>query len=874
MALETSYCPNNNSLSDVWKQKGITHCFFDTLFASLLLGFVLIAGGIQLIVNRKYFIVPNTECIPRPWLYILQILLIITIAVQYLLRIVLLQTVIKDPIYLFMIVTTVFYIVAWLFTLVILRMERRRPLVDSRASGHGIVLLLFWVLAFIGDCLAFVSWSSPLWWWDLSSPLHKMQFSMWVVRFVCTVGVFVLGIKAPGLPKRSYLLLVNEERGPDQDKPLLEDHEGPKRQVEFQSVVEQEGTAWKGFANKTRLMWPFLWPKGHPMLQLFVILCFLILAANRGINVLVPIYYKEIVDQLTYNPKDTLEQTLGVDNTTAPPTQNPGMVLTYPWQDILIYVFLKFLQGGLGVGSIGLLNNVRTFLWIKVQQYTARTVQIKLFSHLHGLSLRWHLGRKTGEVLRLMDRGTQSINNLLSYVLFNIVPTIVDIIIAIIYFGSAFNMYFALIVFVAMFLYLGITIYITEWRTKFRRKMNVLDNAAKQKAVDSLLNFETVKYYGAEQYEVNQLNDAVLSYQTVEWESQASLNVLNTAQNVIITLGLLAGCLLCAQYVVDPDTRFTVGDYVLFSTYVIQLYGPLNFFGTYYRMIQQTYVDMENMFDLLDVEREIKDIPNAVDLEAKEGLVEFDHVCFHYTEEKPILDNVTFTVKPGNTLALVGHSGAGKSTIVRLLFRFYDIQGGCIRIDGKDISEVTQTSLRKTIGVVPQDTVLFNTDIRTNIRFGRVDADDIEVENAAQAADIHQRIIQFPDGYDTVVGERGLKLSGGEKQRVAIARTILKTPQIVLLDEATSALDTQTERNIQQSLSKVCSNRTTIIVAHRLSTIIHADEILVVDEGKIIERGRHEELLAAEGRYADMWMQQLQKAEEEEDGSPIEKLKK
>lgn len=462
-----------------------------------------------------------------------------------------------------------------------------------------------------------------------------------------------------------------------------------------------------------------------------------------------------------------------------------------------------------------------------------------------------------------MDRGTDSINNLLSYILFNIAPTIVDIVVAVVYFVIAFDGWFGLIVFTTMMAYLLFTIHVTEWRTKFRRVMNERDNEARAKSVDSLLNFETVKYYGQEQYEVERLRGAIVSYQKAEWVSLASLNLLGLGQNIIITTGLLVGSILCAYRV--SQGLLNVGDYVLFSTYIIQLYAPLNFFGTYYRLIQQTFIDMENMFDLLDVDQEVQDSPDAAPLNVTRGKIEFRNVYFHYTPEKLILRDVSFTVQPGETLALVGPSGAGKSTIVRLLFRFYDIQDGAIVIDGQNIRMVTQSSLRQNIGVVPQDTVLFNDIIRYNIRYGRIGATDSEVERAAQFADIHDKVLTFPLQYDTVVGERGLKLSGGEKQRVAIARTILKSPAIILLDEATSALDTQTERNIQTSLMQVCQGRTTIIVAHRLSTIIHAHQILVLKDGVISERGTHSELLGSRGVYAAMWEQQQRSLQEEEE---------
>ncbi|CAK6973178.1 ATP-binding cassette sub-family B member 6 [Scomber scombrus] len=600
--------------------------------------------------------------------------------------------------------------------------------------------------------------------------------------------------------------------------------------VEIQQSSSPFPTAWKGLGKNVELLLPYVWPKGSSALQGLVLVCVGLLAAERLVNVLVPVYSKNIVNELSAGGSWT------------------SLVIT-----VCIYTLLKFLQGG-GAGTSGFISNLRQFLWIRVQQFTSRGVQVRLFSHLHGLSLRWHLERHTGDVLRSVDRGTSSINSLLSYILFSILPTICDIIIAIIYFVSYFSVWFGLIVLACMVLYLTCTILITEWRTKYRREMNNQDNNAKSRAVDSLLNFETVKYYNAEDYEVRCFEEAILKYQRCEWKSSASLALLNQTQNVIIGSGLLTGSLLCA-YLVSKG-QFQVGDYVLFGTYIIQLYTPLNWFGTYYRLIQSSFVDMENMLALLTVQKEVQDIEDAQDLQLTAGQVEFDRVSFSYVSGTEVLRDVSFTVKAGQTIALVGPSGSGKSSILRLLFRFYDPQSGCIRIDDQDISRVRQSSLRTHIGVVPQDTVLFNDTIGNNIRYSRVTASQEEVEKAATAADIHTRILELPQGYETDVGERGLKLSGGEKQRVAIARTILKDPQIILLDEATSSLDTQTERNIQASLAKVCTNRTTIVVAHRLSTIVEADQILVVLNGQIAERGRHEELLVQGGLYAAMWMKQ------------------
>ncbi|XP_060077739.1 ATP-binding cassette sub-family B member 6-like [Ylistrum balloti] len=445
------------------------------------------------------------------------------------------------------------------------------------------------------------------------------------------------------------------------------------------------------------------------------------------------------------------------------------------------------------------------------------------------------------------------------HLLFNVLPILVDISIAIVFFVSAFNYLFGLIVFFSIVTYMALSMIITEWRTKYRRDMNRLDNEKNAKAVDALLNFETVKYYGAADFEKGQYMEAINKYQKAEFVSILSLHLLNLVQNIVIACGMVTGTLLCGWGVVYglKGLHLTVGDYVLFGTYINQLYGPIHWLGNYYRMIQAAFIDMENMFDLFGVTQEVKDIEGAQPLEITNGEIEFKNVSFHYDSRKPILKNVSFCVPPGETYALVGHSGSGKSTIVRLLFRLYDVMEGCILIDGKDISQVQQESLRKSIGVVPQDIVMFNNNIKYNIRYGRVTATDEEVEKAAEAADIHDRILTFPQKYETLVGERGLKLSGGEKQRVAIARTLLKSPAVVLLDEATSALDTKTERNIQSSLLRVCEGRTTLVVAHRLSTIIHAHQILVMEEGTVVERGSHMELLDLGGIYADMWQQQL-----------------
>ncbi|OWA52059.1 ATP-binding cassette sub-family B member 6, mitochondrial [Hypsibius exemplaris] len=695
------------------------------------------------------------------------------------------------------------------------------PSIPTR--GHGLVILGFWALVLIFENLSFLNLKSALWWWKLETYDDHVELGLFLTRYIITLLLFVFGIRAPGLPSNASLRAwMNEE-------PKVDDESGTTPLVGG-IFKEYKKSTFSNLLGKTKTLAPYVWPKGDLRLQFYVLLSFLLLIAGRGVNLLTPIYYKYIVDSLT-GAKD------------------------FRYDLILIYVFVRFLQGG-GTGAMGFLNNLRSYLWIPIQQYTTREIEVSLFNHLHALSLRWHLSRKTGEVLRVMDRGTDSVNNLLNYVVFQILPTIADILIAIVYFVTAFNAWFGLIVFVTMALYLAGTIWITEWRTKYRRSSNLLENETRQKAMDSLINFETVKYYNAEKYEVDRYREAIIKFQKMEWVSNVSLCILNFFQNVSINIGFLAGSLLCAWMVVK-DEGLNVGDFVLFGSYVIQLYGPLNWFGTYYRMIQTAFVDMENMFDLLAETAEVKDEPDAGALHPVGGEIELRNVSFSYEIARPILKGISFKVPAGHTIALVGHTGSGKSTIIRLLFRLYDIQSGEILFDGQDISKIKQGTLRAAIGVVPQDTVLFNAPIRYNIRYGRREATDAEVEEAAQAAEIHDRILTFPEKYETVVGERGLKLSGGEKQRVAIARTILKAPMVVLMDEATSALDTQTERQIQSSLERICANRTTIIVAHRLSTVIHANQILVLREGEIIERGSHESLLSQNGLYRSMWEEQL-----------------
>lgn len=824
------YCPPNVTFLNPWVKHGLSHCFADTVSSAFIFSFILLFGGIQIRMYIKYSSDLDRRVFPKSFLYKLQILCHYTLPLLAFIRLILQSKVFYDEIiYGYMILNVCLYSLSFPIALYLLYLERHKALPSIPTRGHGLVLLVYWTSLFVAETLTFLNLQNEKWWFHLSSLSDKIEFGFFVVRYVCGLLMFVLGLKAPGIPKVEDFMIHYRLHIQEESAGLLESG--------TEQLSERNRSAFFEFGRKCKRLLPFLWPKKSFTLQVRVLFCFFILILGRVINVYVPQYNKYIVDSLSLGPGK----------------------ITFRWDFIVIYALFWFLQGQ---GNNSFLSNIRTFLWIKVQQYTVKEVELDMYQHLHSLSLKWHLNRKIGEVLRVMDRGTSSISSLLSYVVFNILPTFADIFIAVVYFGLVFNIWFGLMVFVTMTLYLIATIFLTEWRTKFRRDANKLDNEVEAKCVDSLLNFETVKYYNAEDFELENYKTTIEKFQVAEWKGQASLNLLNSTQNITITIGVLCGTLLCAHYVVEGD--LTAGDYVLFSTYIVQLYTPLNFFGTYYRLIQTAFVDMENMFSLLSTEPEVVDIPNASPLKVGDGRIEFKNVNFSYVPEKQILKDISFTIPPGHTVGLVGPTGSGKSTITRLLFRFYDIQSGEILIDEQNIAEVAQKSLRQSIGVVPQDTVLFNNTIRYNIGYGKPGASFEEIQDAARAADMHEQILGFPDGYDTVVGERGLKLSGGEKQRVAIARTILKAPSFVVLDEATSSLDTQTERNIQSSLAVVCANKTTLIIAHRLSTIVHADEILVLKEGEIVERGRHDELLKENGVYASMWSQQQEPEKKEE----------
>nr|CAD7427800.1 unnamed protein product [Timema monikensis] len=685
------YCPPNITLSEFWVNNGISQCFLETVSTSVIAGILFIFGSAQLWMYKKYSTPVTRESLPRSKLYIVQLSLIGFLSFLAITRFILQATLLNNGVlYGYMtcfsinsgiasstphistldidiklplnskIMSMLYALAVFPFSILLIIVERHYLLPSIPTRGHGLLLLLFWALLLTTENLAFLNLRKEDWWFHLNTLSDKIEMALFVLRYVSCLAIFIFGLRAPGITSaRDYFNL---------------NHSVSSHHIQSdERETTSQGSTFRNAWAKIKTLAPFLWPKKDCLLQLRVMFCFFLLACGRVVNLYVPIYNKLIVNSLAETPPK------------------------FCWDLILTYVAFKFLQGG-GTGGMGLLNNLRSFLWIRITQYTTREVEVELFRHLHSLSLRWHLSRKTGEVLRVMDRGTDSINNLLNYILFSIVPTIVDILIAVIYFVSSFNGWFGLIVFTTMLLYIAATIMITEWRTKFQRSMNLADNAQKARSVDSLLNFETVKYYGAEDYEVECYREAILNYQTEEWKALITLNILNTLQNIIVCGGLLAGSLLCVHMVASHQ-GLTVGDYVLFSSYIIQLYVPLNWFGTYYRAIQKNFVDMENMFDLLKEEKEVVDVPGAGQLVLKKGNIEVHNVSFSYIPERIVLRNISFNVPPGKTVAL----------------------------------------------------------------YGRISAPDADIVTAARNADIHDKILTFPDAYETKVGERGLKLSGGTK---------------------------------------------------------------------------------------------------------------
>ncbi len=590
--------------------------------------------------------------------------------------------------------------------------------------------------------------------------------------------------------------------------------------IALPTPVPQAEPRRRSDAATLRKLLPYLW---RYRWRVGIALAFLV--AAKMANVGVPLLLKQLVDRLDIKPGDA------------------AALLVVPVGLIVAYGALRL--------ATSLFTELRELIFAKATEGASRSISLQVFRHLHAQSLRFHLERQTGGMTRDIERGTRAVHSLISYSLYSILPTLIEVGLVLTLLAVKFDAWFAGITLVALVLYIAFTVAVTEWRTLFRRHMNELDSTAHTRAIDSLLNYETVKYFGNEDFEARRYDESLERLRRASLKSQSTLSLLNTGQQLIIAGALVAMLWRATQGVVDG--RLTLGDLVMVNAFMIQLYIPLNFLGVMYREIKQSLTDLDKMFGLLEREREVADDPGAPPLQAGAGRVRFDHVSFAYDPARPILHDLSFEIPPGKTVAVVGPSGAGKSTLARLLYRFYDVGAGAITIDGQDIRHVQQTSLRQAIGIVPQDTVLFNDTVAYNIAYGRPGASQEEVEGAARAARIHDFITATPAGYATMVGERGLKLSGGEKQRVAIARTLLKNPPILIFDEATSALDSANERAIQAELKSAALGKTALVIAHRLSTVVDAHEIIVMEHGRIVEHGAHADLLARGGTYARMW---------------------
>ncbi|MBO9538727.1 ABC transporter ATP-binding protein/permease [Herbaspirillum sp.] len=597
------------------------------------------------------------------------------------------------------------------------------------------------------------------------------------------------------------------------------------------NAAPRQRSDWAVVKTLLPYLWTYKWR---------VMLALAFLVGAKLANVGVPLILKKLVDQMSVS------------------AAHPQALLVLPLGLLVAYGALRL--------ATSVFTELRELMFARVTQRAVRTIALQVFRHLHALSLRFHLNRQTGGMTRDIERGTRGVSTLVSYTLFSILPTIIEIVLVLAYLMLHYDIWFSAITAGALALYILFTITVTEWRTHFRRTMNDLDSRANTRAIDSLLNYETVKYFGNEDFEARRYDEGLQRYERAAVKSQSSLSLLNTGQSAIIAIAVTL--ILWRATVGVIDGTMTLGDMVLVNAFMIQLYIPLNFLGVLYREIKQSLADMERLFALLEENREVADGAAAAPLRTQGAALRFEHVDFSYESKRQILFDVDFTVPAGTTTAVVGHSGSGKSTLSRLLYRFYDVDRGAIRIDGQDLREVTQASLRQAIGIVPQDTVLFNDTIEYNIAYGKPGAGREQIVAAAKAAYIHEFIESLPDGYATMVGERGLKLSGGEKQRVAIARTLLKDPAILIFDEATSALDSRAEQAIQQQLSDIARERTTLVIAHRLSTIVDADQILVLDHGRIVERGTHAGLLMAGGLYAQMWLRQ-QAGADDEGASPL-----
>lgn len=591
------------------------------------------------------------------------------------------------------------------------------------------------------------------------------------------------------------------------------------------TITLAEDSDWRTLKRLFPYLWAYKW-------RVIAALSFMVGA--KLANVGVPLLLKELIDSMT--PQPTAAQA----------------VLVVPVALLIAYGLLRL--------SVSAFTEFRELVFAEATQGAARRIALETFEHLHRLSLRFHLERQTGGMSRDIERGVRGIESLIAYSLYSIVPTLIEVLLVLSILGAQFDKWYAIITLIALVLYIYFTVTVTEWRTQFRKQVNEFDSSAHTRAIDSLLNYETVKYFGNEAFEAKRYDENLNKLRRARIKAQNSLSALNIGQQLIIAVALVSMLWRATQGVVEG--RMTLGDLVMINAFMIQLYIPLNFLGVIYREIKQSLTDLERMFDLLQKQREIADLPEAQALQLQQPPeVRFENVFFAYEPDRPILHGISLTIPAGKTVAVVGPSGSGKSTLARLLFRFYDVQQGSIRIDGLEIRQLTQDSVRRAIGIVPQDTVLFNDTVYYNIAYGQTSASKEQVQEAARSARIHDFIISTPQGYETMVGERGLKLSGGEKQRVAIARTLLKNPSILIFDEATSALDSSNERAIQAELRDAAHNKTTLVIAHRLSTVVDAHEIIVLDQGHVVERGKHADLLAAQGRYAHMWS--LQQSQEE-----------
>jgi ABC-type transport system involved in Fe-S cluster assembly fused permease/ATPase subunit len=615
-----------------------------------------------------------------------------------------------------------------------------------------------------------------------------------------------------------------DAHGKHQNAPSSE----PKEHVDaWAKPTEVPNITWYAYLKGFAMLIPYLWPKKSLKLQLLAGSCFIIMIGQRVINVFVPVMVGKITDALS-----------GDDD----------RGVRAPWLDIALYILFRWLQG-----SQGILSAARSILWIPVEQYSYRAISTAAFEHVHGLSAEFHTGKRTGELISALNKGS-SINSFLEMVTFQVGPMVFDLIVAVVFLTVKFDAYLGLVVAIVTFLYIYVTIRLATWRVTLRRNYVNADREMEAVKNDSLHSWDTVKYFNAEGYEFDRFRSSIKTMQGFEYWVEVTLAYMNTVQGALFMIALLVACFIEAFEVAQGDQ--TVGKFVLLITYMAQLQGPLNFFGTFYRAIQTNLINAERMLELFKEQPHVVDREGAETLEDCQGDIVFDNVSFSYDKQRPALDHLSFRCQPGSTTALVGESGGGKSTVSRLIFRYYNPDSGQIRIDGRNVQDITIDSLRRFIGVVPQDCNMFNESIMYNLRYANQNATDQEIFDACKAASIHDRIMEFPNGYDTKVGERGVRLSGGERQRVAIARTFLKNPRITMLDEATAALDTETEEKIQESFNSLAEGRTMLIIAHRLSTIVNADQILVLSHGTVIESGTHQELIALGGRYASMWRKQ------------------